>query len=312
MLSLLILKEIKSDYTAISKKIRGYNFENYDPFTEIHDFIPKISVSYLVANPSFPLSRFVKQYWAIENCSQGKMNHTQRIVPNGLTELTFYLGNRPVSLDRDRQLPENAIINGHLRSYFDLEISGSLRMFSVSFLPFGVSAIFNIPAIELYNQNVAVKYLIKDTFSELESRLFESFTFTGKIRIIESFLMRQMQKSKNEYNLNRMVHSIGIINRKKGLITIDDLASSACLSRKQYERTFLDCVGTSPKQFLKTIRFQNTLHEKMKNRQMSLTELAYKCGYYDQSHMINEYKMLSGKTPSQYFGECEPYSDYFI
>lgn len=70
--------------------------------------------------------------------------------------------------------------------------------------------------------------------------------------------------------------------------------------------------ASSPKQFLRTIRFQNTLHEKQKNKEISLTELAYNCGYFDQSHMIYDYKLLSGKTPSQYFSECEPYSDYFL
>ena len=43
----------------------------------------------------------------------------------------------------------------------------------------------------------------------------------------------------------------------------------------------------------------------------SLTTLAYDCGYYDQSHMINEFKMMSGMTPKQYFAMCEPTSDYF-
>jgi AraC-like DNA-binding protein len=53
------------------------------------------------------------------------------------------------------------------------------------------------------------------------------------------------------------------------------------------------------------------LREKHCNKSINLTELAYTCGYYDQSHMINDYKLLSGKTPAQYFSECEPYSDYF-
>lgn len=53
------------------------------------------------------------------------------------------------------------------------------------------------------------------------------------------------------------------------------------------------------------------LQEKQRNLSIQLTELAYTSGYYDQSHMINDYKLLSGKTPTQYFSECEPYSDYF-
>ena len=45
---------------------------------------------------------------------------------------------------------------------------------------------------------------------------------------------------------------------------------------------------------------------------MSLTELAYDCGYYDQSHMINDFKLLTGMSPRQYFSDCDAYSDYFL
>ncbi|MBW6537542.1 MAG: AraC family transcriptional regulator [Mariniphaga sp.] len=44
---------------------------------------------------------------------------------------------------------------------------------------------------------------------------------------------------------------------------------------------------------------------------MSRTQLAFNCGYYDQSHMIHDFKSLSGFTPGEYFACCEPYSDYF-
>jgi AraC-like DNA-binding protein len=70
-------------------------------------------------------------------------------------------------------------------------------------------------------------------------------------------------------------------------------------------------VGSSPKQFLRTVRFQHSLYQKQQQQDIPLTELAYRCGYFDQSHMIADYKTFSGKTPTQYFAECEPYSDYF-
>jgi AraC-like DNA-binding protein len=67
----------------------------------------------------------------------------------------------------------------------------------------------------------------------------------------------------------------------------------------------------SPRQFLKTVRFQHALHTRFKQQSLSLTQLAFDCGYYDQSHMINDFKKLSGYTPGEYFACCEPYSDYF-
>ncbi|RYF96544.1 MAG: AraC family transcriptional regulator, partial [Chitinophagaceae bacterium] len=36
-------------------------------------------------------------------------------------------------------------------------------------------------------------------------------------------------------------------------------------------------------------------------KEKSLTDIAYGCGYYDQSHFIHEFKQFSGYHPRQYF-----------
>jgi AraC-like DNA-binding protein len=268
-------------------------------------------VSYHISKPSFHLSQYVKQYWAIEDCLPGEEMHMQRIVPNGLMELMFYLGNKPKSLDVNKPFLENTVLSGQQKGYYDIVVSGKLSLFSVSFRPYGAKLFFDIPSSEFFNQNTPLKYLLKEKVNELECELYESATFEGKILIIEKFLTSQLRKQTKEHEANRIVNSIALINQTYGLIDIETLASSAYLSRKQYERIFSTYIGASPKQFLRTIRFQNTLREKQKNKNIHLTELAYNCGYYDQSHMINDYKLLSGKTPTQYFSECEAYSDYF-
>jgi AraC-like DNA-binding protein len=254
---------------------------------------------------------FVKQYWSIDNCLPEGKEHIQRIIPNGLMDLTFYFGNRPKVLDKNKQLQENSILNGQQKSFYDIVVSGKLSMFSISFQPYGVKMFFDAPSNEFFDQNVPLKYLVKDSITELEQSLNEADTFEDKICVAERFLLNQLRINFKEYELNRIAQSIGLINHAKGMIAIETLYAASFLSRKQFERTFLIYIGTSPKQFLRTVRFQNTLHEKQKNKKISLTELAYNCGYYDQSHMIYDYKLLAGKTPSQYFAECEPDSDYF-
>ena len=45
---------------------------------------------------------------------------------------------------------------------------------------------------------------------------------------------------------------------------------------------------------------------------MSLTELAYDNGYFDQSHFIHDFRSMTGLTPKQFFNECDkPVSDFF-
>jgi len=226
-------------------------------------------------------------------------------------ELMFYLGNKPKSLDEKKHFTENTILSGQQKGYYDILVSGNLSLFSISFQPYGARMFFDMPSNEFFDQNLPLKYLVKDKVDKLESDLYGASSFEKRIDIIEGFLVNQLRKNPKDYEINRIIISVELVNQSKGIIDIETLSSFACLSRKQYERTFSEYIGASPKQFLRTVRFQNTLREKQSNKHIQLTELAYNCGYYDQSHMIIDYKLLSGKTPTQYFSECEPYSDYF-
>ena len=268
-------------------------------------------MGYSIARPSPLLSRFVKQYWTLENCLPGGQQHIQRIVPNGLIELIFYLGDRPETSDPKRSVSANTIITGHLSDYYDLRVTGQLSLFSILFKPQGLSMFFDIPVNELNNQNVPFRFIFKTDTDELESQLFEEHTFPGRIRIVEHFLIRLLKRHGNKYNYERIEHTINIINRSRGAVSIDFLASEACFGRKQFERVFSKYIGTSPKQFLRTIRLQHAIDLRSKDAAVNLTDLTYSAGYYDQSHMINDFQKLTGLTPKQFFDASEPYSDYF-
>lgn len=268
-------------------------------------------MSIQIANASLSLSSYVRQYWEIENQVAEGEEYKQRIIPCGLTELMFYFGDRPAASDSNKNIQDRSLLSGHQQEYYDLTISRTLSLFSIVFHPHGLMMFFDIPLSELFNQNVSLKHLISDSVEELESKLFEASNFFERISIAEEFLLHRLEKSNKLFHFNRIRNSIEIINSSMGKVGIDYLASEACLSRKQYERIFSDYVGSSPKQFLKTVRFQGALHQKSLSPKINLTSLACDSGYYDQSHMIGEFKILSGQTPGQYFSQTEPFSDYF-
>jgi AraC-like DNA-binding protein len=176
-------------------------------------------------------------------------------------------------------------------------------MLSIQFFPHSAGLFFDLPMDELSNETLDLGEIMGRAACELKEQLLHLQTLEQRVQHIERFLLRQLSR-KTEYDWDRMVQNIKLIDRSNGKITLDELADGACLSRKQHERVFKKFVGLSPKKYLKIIRFQHP-HE-------SITTLAYRCGYYDQSHMINDFKDLSGITPKQYFTDCEtPYSDYF-
>jgi AraC-like DNA-binding protein len=266
---------------------------------------------YNISKPSTLLSQYVKHYWSIDSCIATGKETIQRIVPTGLFELIFYLADKPQSNDSHKAINDKIIVTGQLKDYHDLILTGNLSIFAIYFLPHGLSMFLDLPIKEIFNQSIPLRLIIKDTINKLEDEISSADTFEKKISIAEKFLMSQIRKNEKKYKYDRIKHTIYKINQAKGIIDIEDLASQTFLSRKQFERTFAEYVGTSPKQFLQIIRFQNTIYEKSQNPHIRLTDLAYNCGYFDQAHMINEFKKFSGITPKKYFENEGVLSDYF-
>lgn len=239
-------------------------------------------------------------------------SHTQRIIPTGLIELTIYLGDKPISSDRGSLTSEVSLLSGQQKTPYDLVVAGAVTVFSITFHPQGAQAFFNIPMDELYDQTISLRSIQKAFVDQVETELYEAASFADRVGIMNQFLWLLLTKNGTRDEQPRLVDSLATIDQSMGMVDINTLARKACLSRKQYERIFKANVGVSPKRFLRIIRLQHALFKKQINPKMSLTALAYDCGYYDQSHMINDFKLLTGMSPRKYFSDCDAYSDYFL
>lgn len=266
-------------------------------------------MKYESAIPSNTLQPYIKRYWALENVPDKDKKHSQRIIATGLPELIFYFGNRPRSDKRD--LEGNALLSGQQNDFYDLVITDKLSMFAITFQANGLSSFLKTPINELQNQIVPLDSIDKIFSQHLEQQLAAVTTFEKRIEIVEVFFLKLLNSRMVPVDYERMANAIKFIKSTKGHISIDTLASETCLSRKQFERKFLSHIGISPKQFLKIIRFQNAIFLKQSTAKISLTELAYATGYYDQSHFINEIKSLTGQTPKELFKSGAVISDFF-
>lgn len=267
-------------------------------------------MSYSVRYPSPALSPYVKLYWSMTGEPGEGAAHIQRIVPTGMADLIFYFEDLPENIHRPESLSSRSVVNGQQTNFFDLKVTGRLDLLSITFTPQGTRIFFNLPISEIQNRNIPLRYLAGPLADELEEKLFYAKDIKSRVEIVESFLIFNLGKKK-EYDFRRIDASIKTISRERGGSSVLDLASGACLSRKQFERSFSSFVGLSPKQFLRIIRFQNAIAQKQKNPSISLTDIAYRSGYSDQSHMVREFLRISGLPPGKYFSSCDPISDYF-
>lgn len=230
-----------------------------------------------------------------------------RTVPTGMMNLIFHRGNRLLSV-HEKEFHPRAFLSGHEKTFADLKYTGQIDMISVVFRPAGVRAFFNLPMIKANNLRLTADDLEDKELSVLENSLASTEDTQTCILLIEQFLLKRLTRLA-EYNLKRIEAAICLIN--SGQTDVSALADAACLSRKQFNRIFSEYVGSNPKEFSRTIRFQRALHILETKPRTSLTSLAYECGYFDQSHLIKDFRALSGYTPTEFLAACPPHSDYF-
>lgn len=258
--------------------------------------------SFQTIPPSALLAPYVKQYWFIT--ADDVARKSQRFIPAGCMGLAFNReGSVFSSLEKDF-LP-SAYLFGQSTNHATLSFS-SFNLIIVVFHPIGTKAFLRNSMQELNEKTVAVDDLSEPLLRELEFRLMDAADNQSCVSLIERFLLNQM-KYFNDDNLKRMANVMLSIHA--GITDISTLANTTCLGYKQFKRIFTTYVGANPKDYLRITRFQKALQILYIHPQTNLNELACRCGYYDLSHFIKEFKEFSGYLPSEFLSVREPYSE---
>jgi len=94
--------------------------------------------------------------------------------------------------------------------------------------------------------------------------------------------------------------AIAHLTRRAGEVRLDDSCRLIGLSLRQFRRVCLEQTGVSPKQLARIARFRRLCSRIAMVREIDWSAQAAECGYYDQSHMIHDFREFSGQSPNQY------------
>lgn len=170
----------------------------------------------------------------------------------------------------------------------------------VGFQPGGLYRLLGIPMQELLRTEAFnASELLGNEINDINEQLREAASFAEMKWILESYLLKKMKKVKQQ--LLPIDFVLPLMIKEGGLINIEYLATTACLSNRQFERVFKDRIGLSPKFFSRLVRFANAWVLKEASPTLSWIKIAHQCGYYDQMHLIRDFKEFTGTTPTAYF-----------
>jgi AraC-like DNA-binding protein len=162
-------------------------------------------------------------------------------------------------------------------------------------LPLGsINKIFNIPACELTNIVLSfedIKSLVT------EKIILEQITKLNYTHSIIQEIEKMLRRVNRDFLIEKLLENI----IKQPGLTANKLSSVTGYSNRHLQRLMLNYTGFTPKKFLNILRFQKSFSmiEKSTNR-CNICSIAHENGYYDQSHMIKEFKRFSGYTPNFY------------
>lgn len=181
--------------------------------------------------------------------------------------------------------------------------NGDYRLFSINFQPNGFNKLFGIPQ-HLFTDNIFSGDEVFDgTMTQFFEQLQEAADIEKMAYIADIFLIKVLSKRKNINARDPIAAASGLILNSNGLIHIDKLAAFSNMSFRNFERSFKDQVGTSPKLFARIIRFNYALTQKLKRPDINWTTIALECGYFDQMHFIKDFKQFTGIVPNTFITE---------
>lgn len=255
--------------------------------------------------PSEILNDYVKQYWILETEISDK-NVGCRVTPIGTVEIMFhYKTSFAVKKSSGEEYYQpRSFVSGISSQFSDVMVRDQAGVIAVTFHPFGAYHFFDFPLSEIEEQAVSLDCICRKELNSIEEQLSEASSTEGRIVLIEKFLKSRLKERKsNDVLLIR--GAVNIINKSRGRINSLELSKKLYVEPKNLERKFSSLIGKMPKQFIKIVRCNNVMNSLISGSYENLTRLAYENGYFDQSHMIKDFKSFSGCTPGE-FGSLYP------
>jgi len=147
---------------------------------------------------------------------------------------------------------------------------------------------------EITGRTVPLEDVARPEDRPLLRRMREAPRLTERARAFETlFLSRAQENGHSDPSVDGGVREL---LRADGCVRVEELARAAGLSRRQLERRFRERVGIGPKLLSRILRFQKVLRAFAAGGNWAAA--AVDCGYYDQSHLIRDFRQFAGECPS--------------
>lgn len=261
--------------------------------------------------PSRMLQPYIKLYYLISVVGKEDASDVQRVTPDGCCELNFMINTSILRTElsgEQEHLTSDYLVSRHRHTHF-LEGSENVMIYGIRFQPWGLTKFTDYPVSYITDGITDPKLIFSKDYSAFKNSIYNSNGIEDYIKLTEAFLGNELRKQ-HDHNCERIVIDLAKrIQTEHGRLNIRTEYNHYGISERRIQQRFSEMVGVSPKYYSRIMRYQSVLKELKNSELTSLTALAYKCSYADQSHFISEFKSFSGLSPLKFRKERHTLND---
>ncbi|CCH32147.1 DUF6597 domain-containing transcriptional factor [Actinosynnema sp. NPDC047251] len=250
--------------------------------------------------PGGLVGEFVALLWLHESAGPGR--GVELRLPTGAVELVVNLAAEcfwmPDGSGTCRRLP-GALVAGPYRHAYLLDGTRPSHVVGVVFRPGRARALVDVPLSELSNRHVALEDLWGASAARVRERLLAAPDATRTLRVLETVLGERLAGA-NLAPHPAVDAATRWLSRFPGHPGVGDLGDRLGLTSRRVQQVFRTEIGLSPKGYQRLQRFRSVLAAIDEVGRLGWSAFAVRRGYYDQAHLVREFRAHSGLSPTAY------------
>jgi AraC-like DNA-binding protein len=229
----------------------------------------------------------------------------ERSLPDAGLDLCFNLGpsgRQLVGAGAPRALsPRPAwVIGPHARSLLIEKEIADCDIIGIHLSAGAAGQILGVPASELRNALVDLDVLWgRPTVEAIRDRLHAASQALDRLAIVEQVIAERWTRARYSPDATLARRLCGAVSTM-GHASVATVARAHGLSHRRVIALFDRHVGLKPKAFHRIERLRRVMHQVQGERRVSWTRVANSSGYFDQAHLINDFRLQTGLTPTEY------------
>ena len=224
----------------------------------------------------------------------------ERVLPDGAVRLVFNLGDAPSAGEGTGQ-PVAAI--GASAAPVVVRMREKVEGLSVTLRPGAAAALLGVPVGEIAGHAVHLDELWRGDAAELLARIAEAPDDGTRVALLEAALQRRLREGDGAVHA-AAVRAARLIAASGGRQPLRDVAAAVGVGERRLQQIFHAHVGLSPRAWGRLARLHDCLRALRLQPVPAWADVAVESGFYDQSHLVNEFRALCGVTPTEFLGRA--------